>query len=969
MTKGRVMVYCRTRPPLPREDGCDACVFMDEANRKVTLRMEDEGAMDRVLSGQSVDSAANHTAKDFEFDGVFDPGADQKAVYEAVGKPVLKDVLQGYNGSILAYGQTGSGKTHSLLNTGGKNGAAPKEAGLLPRVVAALFIHISSDVKSVYGVEVAMFQIYNDTIDDLLVEGHAQGKGSNLLCQKGGNVHGLTWTPCKSPDELLKAFAKGRNNIVYAETKMNKASSRSHAVFQIKVSRRDRATEKGQTGQKMRVTLGKLTIVDLAGSERVKKSGVQGQQLKEAVNINGSLLAFGNVVSALAEKKKFIPYRDSKLTQILEDSMGGNSKTSLLVCTSPAQESANETLNTLEFASRAMKVEVDAQINEGTVVVDASRLAADLAGDGINEELKQQHKIMQQLEASMKEKAAKDKAAAEKAAKELKAQKDEAAKAMRESGALVAKWKEAADAAKAKEKELADKAAKELEAKDAEMKKKVQELEAKVAEAAQAKDVKAKLSAKEGEVLTLQDQLRAAKAELASAKEAMAKDAEERVAAASSAHDDELDRLRRERDAAVAKKSEAETAAAAAQDRVAELEKELAGLRDGHASALAEERAAAARAAKAAAERAAADKAMGEELAAKEATREAQAQAARLLESRAAAWAQEKADAAKAHDAEVAEWKARVEGVASSAAADTRKKLGDAASAHAKAIAEVEANHAETKAALAKSESEAGALRSRVRDLEADGASLRADVASRDARLEESKRAAAAEAEAHAKVMAEADAALAELTARAAREKEELRAEAADAVEKLAASEARAKRRQSVAFAAARCALAMKTAGAQEDLAALQLRFDSREPRKEDVAQIQSLSTALKKERAEAKALEREKKQVEMELENRDLNDSIFCGKNGRGAGGSQFRRAASAHAYPAAAGIPMAAAAAAAAAPMPPLASAAPAGTRRAVSPTKARMGAPPLRTRNASSARASVAPRVPTIGVPSAR
>ena len=130
-------------------------------------------------------------------------------MYDAVGKPVLKDVLQGYNGSILAYGQTGSGKTHSLLNTGGRDGSKPTEAGLLPRVVAALFITISNDVKSVYGVEVAMFQIYNDQIDDLLVDGHSSGKGANLMVQKGGNVHGLTWQACKSPDELLKVPGLG----------------------------------------------------------------------------------------------------------------------------------------------------------------------------------------------------------------------------------------------------------------------------------------------------------------------------------------------------------------------------------------------------------------------------------------------------------------------------------------------------------------------------------------------------------------------------------------------------------------------------------------------------------------------------------------------------------------------------------------------------------------------------------------
>ena len=202
----------------------------------------------------------------------------------------------------------------------------------------------------------------------------------------------------------------------------------------------------------LQATFGKLTVVDLAGSERVKRSGVTGQGLKEAANINTSLLAFGNVVQvrlivctvptpcvrihdvydsilsvllpgynspflpfqkrqhdgecmyvpqALADKKKHVPFRDSKLTRILEDSVGGNCKTSLLVCCSPAAESCGETLNALEFASRAMKVETTATLNECTVVVDAARLAADLAGEGIDEAVKAKAKEMQQLQQSM----------------------------------------------------------------------------------------------------------------------------------------------------------------------------------------------------------------------------------------------------------------------------------------------------------------------------------------------------------------------------------------------------------------------------------------------------------------------------------------------------------------------------------------------------------------------------------------
>lgn len=224
-------------------------------------------------------------------------------------------------------------------------------------------------------------QIYNEQIDDLLHKDHCSGGGHSLNVQGIGEVPGLTWLKCKRPDELLEAFARARGNVVYAETKMNKASSRSHAVFQIRILKRQRTVgAKSSSGhpQKVECTFAKLNIVDLAGSERVKKSGVEGLHLKEASAINKSLLAFGNVVSALAAKRPHIPFRDSKLTRVLDGSIGGNCKTSLLVCISPASDNVCETLNALDFASRAMRVEVDAKVNVSLVEVNAKALIADL---------------------------------------------------------------------------------------------------------------------------------------------------------------------------------------------------------------------------------------------------------------------------------------------------------------------------------------------------------------------------------------------------------------------------------------------------------------------------------------------------------------------------------------------------------------------------------------------------------------
>eukprot|EP00746_Dinoflagellata_sp_MGD_P071468 gnl/MRDRNA2_/MRDRNA2_29106_c0_seq1.p1 gnl/MRDRNA2_/MRDRNA2_29106_c0~~gnl/MRDRNA2_/MRDRNA2_29106_c0_seq1.p1 ORF type:complete len:1000 (+),score=320.89 gnl/MRDRNA2_/MRDRNA2_29106_c0_seq1:99-3098(+) len=400
-SEGRVKVFCRIRPPLPREEASAGCIRVDEEKRMVEV--SDEGNLiDRVLGGGSVDTPVE--SKSFEFDGVFGGVVSQKQVFSEVGLDACREVLKGFNGCIFAYGQTGAGKTHSLLASGGPNGA--EDAGILPRVVATLFVQIQKDVKYVYEVEAAAMQIYNEQVDDLLNPDHSKGSGQNLNVREGGVVQSLTWEKCGRPDSLMELVQRARSKIVYAETKMNKASSRSHAVFQIRVTRRQRAGA-NDGAQKMKTTFGTLSIVDLAGSERVKRSGVVGKEFKEATNINGSLLALGNVVSALASKQKHVPFRDSKLTRILQSSIGGNCKTSMLVCASPAAESAQETIGSLEFASRAMKVVQEASVNEGLVEVNASQLAKDLAGDDLacsSEALAEQKKLSADLEQRLEQK-------------------------------------------------------------------------------------------------------------------------------------------------------------------------------------------------------------------------------------------------------------------------------------------------------------------------------------------------------------------------------------------------------------------------------------------------------------------------------------------------------------------------------------------------------------------------------------
>ena len=266
-----------------------------------------------------------------------------------------------------------------------------EQAGLVPRLVAELFVSINCDVRHVYTVSASFCQIYNEQVDDLL-----RLKNTNLKIKPKGlgtEVEGLTMTRCETAEELLQLLETGRKNIIYAETKMNKSSSRSHAVLQLHVTRRARMLEGQGGGSDLSASLrmgelvkttqltGKLSVVDLAGSERVKRSGADedGRRMKEAININTSLLGLSNVMKALGSGSTHVPYRDSKLTHMLSDALGGNCRTSLIVCASPAAVDASETSGTLDFGSRAMKVAVNASVNSTTVTLDAATLAADLS--------------------------------------------------------------------------------------------------------------------------------------------------------------------------------------------------------------------------------------------------------------------------------------------------------------------------------------------------------------------------------------------------------------------------------------------------------------------------------------------------------------------------------------------------------------------------------------------------------------
>jgi kinesin family protein 5 len=289
----------------------------------------------------------------YHFDKVFNPCANQEQVYDEAAKTIVRDVLGGYNGTIFAYGQTSSGKTHTMEGVLGDS----KFQGIIPRIVNDIFNYIySMDENIEFHIKVSYFEIYLDKIRDLL-----DLSKTNLSVHEDKNrvpyVKGATERFVTCPEEVMEVIDEGKSNRHIAVTNMNEHSSRSHSVFLINVKQENQENQKKLTG--------KLYLVDLAGSEKVSKTGAEGMVLDEAKNINKSLSALGNVISALADgNKSHIPYRDSKLTRILQESLGGNSRTTIIICCSPASSNECETRSTLEFGRRAKTITNVVIVNE-----------------------------------------------------------------------------------------------------------------------------------------------------------------------------------------------------------------------------------------------------------------------------------------------------------------------------------------------------------------------------------------------------------------------------------------------------------------------------------------------------------------------------------------------------------------------------------------------------------------------------
>uniref|UniRef100_A0A915BGT0 Kinesin-like protein unc-104 n=1 Tax=Parascaris univalens TaxID=6257 RepID=A0A915BGT0_PARUN len=306
----------------------------------------------------------------FAFDHCFystdsnDPSyADQDEVFKHIGSGVLNNAFCGYNACIFAYGQTGSGKSYSMMGT-------KESPGIIPRLCNAIFERIEEATCETlaFKVEVSYMEIYNERVRDLL---DPKKSTKNLKVREhkilGPMVDGLSVLAVSSFEQIASLIEEGNKSRTVAATNMNAESSRSHAVFNIRLTQALTDLENGFTGEKM----SKISLVDLAGSERAQKSGAVGKRLEEGGNINKSLTTLGMVISALAErshsqstKQKFVPYRDSVLTWLLKDNLGGNSRTIMVATISPSADNYEETLSTLRYADRAKKIVNHAVVNE-----------------------------------------------------------------------------------------------------------------------------------------------------------------------------------------------------------------------------------------------------------------------------------------------------------------------------------------------------------------------------------------------------------------------------------------------------------------------------------------------------------------------------------------------------------------------------------------------------------------------------
>uniref|UniRef100_A0A671SUW1 Kinesin-like protein KIF13B n=1 Tax=Sinocyclocheilus anshuiensis TaxID=1608454 RepID=A0A671SUW1_9TELE len=356
--------------------------------------------------------------------------AGQDVVFQCLGESLLHNAFQGYNACIFAYGQTGSGKSYTMMGS-------VDQPGLIPRLCSSLFertVQHQREEES-FTVEVSYMEIYNEKVRDLLdPKGSRQALRVREHKVLGPYVDGLSRLAVESYKDIESLMSEGNKSRTVAATNMNEESSRSHAVFNIILTHTLKDLQSGTSGEKV----SKLSLVDLAGSERAAKTGAAGERLKEGSNINKSLTTLGLVISALADqgagknKNKFVPYRDSVLTWLLKDSLGGNSRTAMVATVSPAADNYDETLSTLRYADRAKSIVNHAVVNEDPnariirelreeveKLRDQLTQAESMKAPELKERLEESEKLIQEMTVTWEEKLRKTEEIAQERQKQL----------------------------------------------------------------------------------------------------------------------------------------------------------------------------------------------------------------------------------------------------------------------------------------------------------------------------------------------------------------------------------------------------------------------------------------------------------------------------------------------------------------------------------------------------------------------
>ena len=345
-----ISVICRVRP-------------------STRLSAADESRRHLLIKNQSIDVAVEFDTKTFNFNRVHGPQSSQQEVFEET-VDIIDSILQGYNGSIIAYGQTSAGKTWTMEGDSNWNHITQ---GIIPRSVHYIYERMSAkrqeDNNNIFEVIVSYYEIYNEKINDLLKPDNISLKIRETK-KKGWEVKDISEVICETREQVLSVIERGKGNRKTSATFMNVASSRSHRVLQLTVLQKHVLTKV--------VKRGRLYLVDLAGSEKVSKTGAQGTRLEEAKNINSSLSTFGLVICALSAGSSHVPYRDSKLTCLLKESIGGNSKTALVICCAPEMVHLSETVSTLRFGERAKRIKMEARMNSSVEMGDGIEVRAQL---------------------------------------------------------------------------------------------------------------------------------------------------------------------------------------------------------------------------------------------------------------------------------------------------------------------------------------------------------------------------------------------------------------------------------------------------------------------------------------------------------------------------------------------------------------------------------------------------------------